>query len=163
MSVPAGSGYQRKAAYSFRGTDSELDMSAPLVAGESIVIHGGLRASETGVIGSPAVIWLTNLRLSVVRHFAVHSDLICEIPPEAVQSIDYSDRGIDIQYRDRDRGDVVLRLTPWTGRNPLARSLRDLSGLKDALSVVRPLRSLPQAGDAIVRARCRPEGSDARS
>lgn len=134
MSVPAGSGYQKKAAYSFRGTDSELDKSAPLVAGESIVIHGGLRARESGVIKSPAVLRLTNLRLTVVRHFAFHSDLVCEIPPEAVQSIDYAGRGVDIQYRDRDRGDTVLRLTPWTGRNPLARSLRDLSGLKDALN-----------------------------
>jgi hypothetical protein len=98
------------------------------------VLHGGLRARENGLIRSPAVIRLTHLRLSVVRHFAFHSDLICEIPPEAVQSIDYSGHGIGIQYRDRDRGDVVLRLTPWTGRNPLARSLRDLSGLKDALS-----------------------------
>jgi hypothetical protein len=133
MSVPSGYGYQRKAAYSFRGADSELDKSAPLEAGESRVVHGGLRAREGGVIKSPAVIRLTNLRLSVVRHFAFHSDLICEIPPEAVESIDYDGRGIDIRYRDRDRGDVTLQLYGWTGRNPLARSLRDLSGLRDAL------------------------------
>ncbi|MEO6701358.1 MAG: hypothetical protein ABIP57_07660 [Jatrophihabitantaceae bacterium] len=133
MSVPADSGYQRKAAFSLRGTDSELDKSAPLVAGESIVIHGGLRAREGGVIRSPAVIRLTNLRLSVVRHFAFHSDLICEIPPEAVLSIDYTGRNLAIQYRDRTRGDVVLQLSPWTGRNPLARALRDLSALRDAL------------------------------
>jgi hypothetical protein len=133
MSVPTEFGCQRKAAYSFRGSDSELDKSAPLVVGESVVIHGGLRAREQGLLRSPTVIRLTNRRLSVLRHRLFRSDLISEVPPEAVQSIDYSGRGIDIRYRDRDRGEVVLRLSRWSGRNPPARSLRDLSGLKKTL------------------------------
>ena len=55
MTVPEGSGFQRKAAFSFRGADSELDRSAPLAAGEVTLVHGGLRAREAGLIRSPDI------------------------------------------------------------------------------------------------------------
>lgn len=129
----ADAGTSRKATFCFRGASAELDTSAPLAPGEQILLHGGLRARVGGAVPSPSVIRITDRAVYVLRHFAFRGDRLLTIPPGAVRGISVDGHKVTLTWRDTERGEVVLRLTGWTGSNALAPALRDISVVAEAL------------------------------
>lgn len=108
-------GRQLRAKYEFAGATPEIERTLPLGVGEEVLLHGVMRLRGRG-LPRPAVLRLTGPRLVVLVHFAIHSDLLWELPRSAIDSVDQVGSAVHITWSNQQGGQEVLRLTRWTGR-----------------------------------------------
>jgi hypothetical protein len=131
---PAAVGRELRARYAFAGAAEELSRTAPLVAGEEVLLHGVMRLRRLGRLPRPVVLRLTTGRLSLVAHYSLQPDRVWDLPRAAVRDVRLLRGAVHVSWTsDGAGGSTVVRLTGWTGRPAMDRPLYDAGSVTDVL------------------------------
>ncbi len=100
------------APYAFGGPQAEMEKAAPLQSGETLVLASRTRCSTRGVLARPCFLRLTDRRLAIVTHYALHPDRLITIPPVALEEVALAGDGIRLRYRTA-KGSETINLGPF--------------------------------------------------
>ena len=112
MTQPAGIGREMRATYAFVGAVEQLERTAPLAAGEQVLLHGAMRLRGHGLLPRPVVLRLTAGRLTILAHYAFRPDHLWELPRAAVRGVHLASRAVRVEWA-RDEGAVAAALQTW--------------------------------------------------
>jgi hypothetical protein len=104
-----------RAKYAFSGAGAEIDKTLPLKEGEEVLIKGRAMESYGAGLRRLVAVRLTTRRLAVLRHHALKSDRVVEIPAGALLTVDSVDDRIALKYRGSDGEPTPLVLGGSTG------------------------------------------------
>ena len=126
---------QMRATCAFAGAAAELTRTAPLEAGEEVLLHGAMRLRRVARLPRPVVLRLTTQRLSLLMHYALRPDRMWDLPRGSLRSVQLIRGAVQLAWSSDPAGGItVVRLTGWTGRPAFDSSLRDVDAVADVLA-----------------------------
>lgn len=128
-----GQAKEFEAVYSFRGLDSEMAATLPLLPDETVITQGAVGRSAGPLVQRPVFLRLTTHRFAIIDHFAFRADRVTAIPPSALTTVDLIHRvfgfrrvaAVSLVWQRAGGGSRTVALLPRVLRLPVTPSLPD--------------------------------------